>query len=81
MALISKDPIIAKWASGWKALTLLGTAFAVKQVVCTYYSYNYGPLIGAFLRKYQTAGAQDAWELRDRKREFYQIDDSQYMAY
>ena len=80
-ALITKDPIIAKWASGWKFLTLLGTAVVTRQVICNYYSYNYGPLIGSYLRKYQDAGVKDAWEIRDRKREFYQIDDSQYMAY
>jgi len=46
-----------------------------------YYSRNYGPLLGAYLRKYQNVSAADAWEIKDRKREFYQIDDSQYMAY
>ena len=79
--LISKDPIINKWATGWRAFALLGTAFATKQIICAYYSRTYGPLIGSYLRKYQDAGTTDAWEIRDRKREYYQIDDSQYMAY
>jgi hypothetical protein len=68
-------------ASGWKGLSFLAIAAFTKMAVCQFYSRTYGPLIGAYLRKYQDVGANDAWEIRDRKREFYQIDDSQYMAY
>ena len=78
---VTKDSYFRGMAPGWKLLSCLGIAFATKWGVCAYYSRNYGPLIGAYLRKYQDAGAADAWEIRDRKREFYQIDDSQYMAY
>ena len=70
------DPIIKKWALGWRGFTLIGCAAFTKMMICQYYSRNYGPLIGAYLRKYQDVGATDAWEIRDRKREFYQIDDS-----
>ena len=68
-------------ALGWKGLAFLGLAGVTKMVVCQYYGRTYGPLIGAYFRKYQDVGAADAWEIRDRKREFYQIDDSQYMDY
>ena len=51
-----------------------------KIAISTFYARTYGPLIGSYLRKYQDVGATDAWEIRDRKREFYQIDDSQYMS-
>ena len=79
-SLITHCPI-RKSAYGWKVLALIGSASVVKMAVCQYYSRTYGPLIGSYLRKYQDVGASDAWEIRDRKREYYQIDDSQYMAY
>ena len=44
-------------------------------------SYRYQPLLGAYLRKYQEKLTPDLWEIRDRKREYYEIDTSQYMDY
>eukprot|EP00354_Favella_ehrenbergii_P004923 CAMPEP_0170466570 /NCGR_PEP_ID=MMETSP0123-20130129/10482_1 /TAXON_ID=182087 /ORGANISM="Favella ehrenbergii, Strain Fehren 1" /LENGTH=238 /DNA_ID=CAMNT_0010732735 /DNA_START=15 /DNA_END=731 /DNA_ORIENTATION=+ len=81
LAAVTKVPYFRSMATGWRFLSLLGVAGASKMVICQYYSRTYGPLIGSYFRKYQNVGAADAWEIRDRKREFYQIDDSQYMAY
>jgi hypothetical protein len=81
LSFISKDAWARKLAVGWKVLTFFATAGITKAVVCNYYGRTYGPLMGAYLRKYSDVSASDAWEIRDRKREFYQIDDSQYMAY
>ena len=75
-AVITMDPIVKKWALGWRGFAMIGCAAFTKMMICQYYSRNYGPIIGAFLRKYQDVGATDAWEIRDRKREYYQIDDS-----
>ena len=72
--------MISKQAAGWKCCSFLGVAMVTKMAISMYYARSYGPLIGGYLRKYQDAGATDAWEIKDRKREFYQIDDSQYMA-
>ncbi len=80
-SVITKDSYFKKVASGWKICTLLGCAALTNMLVCQYYGRTYGPLIGSYLRKYQNVSASDAWEIRDRKREYYQIDDSQYMAY
>jgi hypothetical protein len=80
-SVIMKDPIINKWALGWRGMAFIGIAGFTRMCICQYYSRTYGPLIGNYLRKYQDVGAADAWEIRDRKREYYQIDDSQYMAY
>ena len=81
LAAMTKVPYFSSMAPGWKLLSFIGVAGATKMMVCQYYSRSYGPLIGSYFRKYAHVGATDAWELRDRKREFYQIDDSQYMAY
>ena len=37
--------------------------------------------MGAYLRKYSHYATPDVFEIRDRKREFYEIDTSQYMNY
>jgi len=79
--LITKNDRLIKMALGWKGLSFLAIAGLTKMVVCQYYGRTYGPLIGAYFRKYQHVGTTDAWEIRDRKREYYQIDDSQYMDY
>ena len=56
-------------------------AFAAKQAFNMWNARTYGPLIGAYLRKYDHYSAADSFDITDRKREFYQIDDSQYMNY
>merc|ERR1712195_384978 len=70
-----------KMAIGWRVCSF----FAVAQVFKYAFNYNaaqsYNPLIGAYLRKYHNSAAGDAFEIQDRKREFYQIDTSQYMNY
>jgi len=68
-------------AWGWKTLSLIGAAFATKYAVNKYEAMTFGPITGAYFRKYNNVAAKDAWEIRDRKREFYEIDDSQYMDY
>ena len=78
---MTKDKYFHKMAGGWKLLSFIGIAGATKMMMCQYYGRTYGPLIGSYFRKYANVGAGDAWELRDRKREYYQIDDSQYMSY
>lgn len=42
---------------------------------------RYGPLMGAYLRKYHDVSANDLFEITDRRREFFHIDTSSYMNY
>jgi len=81
VAAMSKMQYFRSMAGGWKILSFIGIAGASKMMMCQYYSRSYGPLIGSYFRKYANVGAADAWEIRDRKREYYQIDDTQYMDY
>lgn len=46
-----------------------------------YNSHTYGPLVSAYLRKYAEHAKEDAFDIKDRKREYYEIDTSQYMNY
>lgn len=78
---ITKDAYFRGMAPGWKLCSWVALAFLTKTGINAYYGRTYGPLMGAYLRKYQDAGAVDPWEIRDRKREYYMIDDSQYMDY
>ena len=68
-------------AFGWKTLSFFAMAQVFKAPLNYYAANTYSPLIGAYLRKYQEVSANDAFEISDRKREFYQIDTSSYMTY
>ena len=68
-------------AAGWKILSVFGSAFVYKTMFTAYNSIAYGPVVSAFLRKYGHHAKGDRFEIHDRKREFYEIDTSQYMNY
>lgn len=74
-------PRVSQMAVGWKILSCLGMATALHCGLTAYVSRNYGPLMGAYMRKYKDCSKNDPFEITDRTREFYQIDDSQYMNY
>ena len=68
-------------AIGWKVASFFAVSYGFKSIFNAYNSATYGPVMGAYLRKYQQFAASDPYEIQDRKREFYQIDTSQYMSY
>ena len=68
-------------ASGWKIASFFAVSYGFKSLFNSYNSATYGPVMGAYLRKYQQYASSDPFEMQDRKREFYQIDTSQYMSY
>ena len=76
-----KNPRMRAMAVGWRFLTCTGISALTYSVLIQYSSRNYGPLIGGFLRKYSECAKTDPFEIKDRTREFFEIDDSQYMAY
>lgn len=68
-------------AFGWRFLSLIGTAWTVKTSIQFYNGYFYGPLFGAYFRKYRNAAKQDLYDINDRKREYFYIDTTQYLNY
>lgn len=78
---INRLPQLHKLALGWRCFAFFGITFGVKQVFNQWNATTYAPLLGAYLRKYSGCTHSDAFEIRDRMREYYEIDDSQYMAY
>ena len=79
--LMTRMAYFKKMAIGWRVLSFMAVANALMIPANMYASQTYGPLIGAYLRKYQDVSKNDLFEITDRKREFYQIDTSQYMNY
>ena len=78
---VMRVPYLRKMAIGWRALSFMGIGFMYRGIFNFHSSYRYQPLLGAYLRKYQDKLTPDRFEMRDEKREFYEIDDSQYMSY
>ncbi len=76
-----RHPRFRQMAIGWRMLSFFGMAQVFKFPLNYYAVQTYSPLIGAYLRKYSEVSANDAFEINDRKREYYQIDTSDYMNY
>lgn len=78
---VLRVPYFQKMAVGWRVLSLFGTAFLYKSAFTAYNSYTYGPVVSAYFRKYLTLAKADRFDITDRKREYFDIDTSQYMNY
>lgn len=81
LEVVTRHSYFHKMAIGWKVASFFAVSYGFKSLFNAYNAQTYGPIMGAYLRKYQQAGAADPFEIQDRKREFYQIDTSQYMSY
>lgn len=46
-----------------------------------YYSSYCGPMMGAYFRKYSGQAKNDAFDIKDPKKEYFYIDTSEYMKY
>lgn len=78
---VVRVPYFKKMAVGWRVLSWFGAAWLFKSAFNACNSCTYGPLVSAFLRKYSKCAKADPFEITDRKREFFDIDTSQYMRY
>jgi hypothetical protein len=79
--IVGRVPVFRKMALGWRALSLVGSAWAVKTALQFQSGLYYGPLFCAYFRKYADSAKNDKYAITDRKREFYQIDTSDYLNY
>ena len=64
-------PQLRRLAYGWKFLSLIGLAQLYKLPLNYMAGQHYAPLTGAFLRKHGHLAEEKAFDIRDRKREFY----------
>jgi hypothetical protein len=81
MEVVARHSRFSGMAIGWKCASWLAIGYGFKTLFNAWNAQTYGPVIGAYLRKYSAAGAADTFEISDRKREYYQIDTRQYMSY
>ena len=81
LEVVTRHSYFRGMAIGWKVASFFAVSYGFKSLFNAYNSATYGPVMGAYLRKYQHFAASDPYEIQDRKREFYQIDTSQYMSY
>lgn len=78
---VTRHSYFKKMAIGWRVTSFFAVSWLVKSAFNWYNAQTYGPLMGAYLRKYTNVSCNDAFEIRDRKREYYEIDTTQYMNY
>ena len=82
---VSNFGYFAKMAKGWKILSLFSlgypTSYLYKSVLMAQTGQMYGPVMGAYLRKYSDAVKRDLFEIKDAKKEYFYIDTSEYMNY
>jgi hypothetical protein len=68
-------------ASGWRFVSVLGLGYVAHAGLMDYTSQVHAPIIGAYLRKYKNSVKSDLLEIKDAKKAYFVIDDSQYMSY
>ena len=68
-------------AFGWKVLAMIGGAFLYKNAFQYFNGQTYGPVLSAYFRKYASEAKADRFAINDRKREYFEIDTSEYMSY
>ena len=49
---VSRDSYFKKLAVGWRVASFFGVAYGFKTLFNAYNAKTYGPLVGAYLRKY-----------------------------
>ena len=78
---VMADRYFRSMATGWRFLSLIGIASVFKGLAMSWSSGLYQPTLGAYFRKYQSAIQRDLWDIKDKKKEYFYIDTSQYMNY
>ena len=79
--LVTKDAWLKKMALGWKGVNWLIIGYVFKSILMSWSSSMYGPVMGAYLRKYQSSVKDNLFHIKDAKKEYFYIDTSEYMNY
>lgn len=78
---VTKDSWLKKQALGWKGVNWLAIGYIFKCILMSWSSSMYGPVMGAYLRKYQGSIKTNLFHIKDAKKEYFYIDTSEYMNY
>jgi hypothetical protein len=80
--MVTKVAYFKKLALGWKGVNVFLFGYLFKSLLMSWSSSMYGPVMGAYLRKYQTASVKtELFNIKDAKKEYFYIDTSEYMNY
>lgn len=75
-------PYFKKMAYGWRFLSFVGIGLWLAEEVRYWSSgYYYMPLLNSYYKKYDHLAKNDIFDIKDEKREWFEIDTSQYMNY
>ena len=80
--IVSRVGYFRKLAPGYRFLAFLGLGYwATEEFRYWGAGYYYMPLLCAFFNKYENKSKTDLFDIRDEKREWFEIDTTQYMSY
>lgn len=80
--IVSRVPYLRRMAYGWRFLAFLGIGAVMTEEFKWFTSgYYYAPMLNAYYKKYEHHAKQDMFDIRDEKREWFELDTSQYMNY
>ena len=80
--LVTRVPYFRKMLPGWRFISFLALG-SYLSLEYRYYSggYYYMPLLCSFFKKYDNVAKTDLFDIKDEKREWFELDTSQYMSY
>lgn len=79
MEAVTKSRYSMSCAKGWQFVQWLGFSFFFKECLMGWSGSHYNPTIGAIIRKHHQHVKQNMFEIKDEKKSYFYIDDSQYM--
>ena len=80
--LVTRIPYFRRMLPGWRFISF----FAMGTLISLEYRYHtagyyYMPLLTSYFKKYDGYAKKDLFDIRDEKREWFELDTSQYMDY
>lgn len=80
--IVTRVPYFRRMLSGWRILSFLAMGVYLSKEY-RYYSggYYYMPLLCSYFKKYDHFAKEDIFDIKDEKREWFELDTSQYMDY
>jgi len=68
-------------AKGWRFVNVFVLGYIYKQMMMNQTASMYGPVMGAYFRKYADCVQKDPNAIVDEKKSYFYIDTSEYMSY
>lgn len=80
--IVTRFKYFSSMAYGWRFLSVLGIGLlAAEEFRYLSAGYYYMPLLCSYFKKYDHLAKTDIFDIKDEKREWFELDTSQYMSY